>query len=113
MSSALHQADNLNVSSKPRATTVIPSNPYVLGIAALPNFYATAASSPSNAIHIYDQRNLRAVSTLPGHSSITQLRAVDSIAGQNHRSLISSGKDGFVRLWDERAATVAIQSKSM
>ncbi len=38
------------------------------------------------------------------------MRAVDSLAGVNQRVIISSGKDGVVRVWDDRTSAAAIES---
>jgi hypothetical protein len=46
-----------------------------------------------------------------GHrGGTTYLRAVDSVAGTNKRAIISSGKDGIVRVWDDRMDAAAIES---
>ncbi|KAI9466692.1 WD40 repeat-like protein [Lactarius psammicola] len=39
----------------------------------------------------------------------TSLRAVDSLAGVNQKVIISSGKDGIVRVWDDRTCAAAIE----
>ena len=82
----------------------------MLSIASLPSFYAVAASAPSNAIHLFDRERLRNVKTLPGHaSSITTLRSVPNVANAVTHALLSSGKDGVVHVWDERAGSAALR----
>ena len=38
------------------------------------------------------------------------MRGVDSVAGTNRRAIVSSGRDGVVRVWDDRTGTTAIES---
>ncbi|KAH9978112.1 WD40-repeat-containing domain protein [Lactifluus volemus] len=46
-----------------------------------------------------------------GHQDgTTSLRGIDSVAGINKRVIISSGKDGVVRVWDDRTGSAAIES---
>ncbi|KAH9850057.1 WD40-repeat-containing domain protein [Lenzites betulinus] len=106
---SLVDAPSFKASSAPVRSTALPAAAYVLSIAALPSHYAVSASSPSNAIHVFDKARLQNVQTLPGHgSSITALRSVPNIANAVAHALVSSGKDGTVKVWDERAGTVAL-----
>lgn len=94
-------------------TTKLPNNAYVLSIASLQGHYAAASSVPSNAIHLYDKSDCKTiVRTLPGHvDGVTYMRTVDAFAG-GREVLLSCGKDGNVKAWDERSDSVATQSKS-
>lgn len=100
-----------NVSS-PHGSTSLSTEAYVLSLASLPAHYAAAASAPSNFIDLFDKTTLQGVQTLAGHEvATTSLQAVDSIAGISRRVLISSGKDGTLRTWDERSNSVGIKSE--
>ncbi|KAI0751452.1 WD40 repeat-like protein [Daedaleopsis nitida] len=97
-------------STAPVRSANLPAEAYVLAIASLPSFYAAAASAPSNAILLFDRERLRNVQTLPGHaSSITTLRSVSNVANAVSHALLSSGKDGAVQVWDERAGSAALR----
>ncbi|KAI1789013.1 WD40 repeat-like protein [Ganoderma leucocontextum] len=110
MSLPLLDAPSYTTSSKPQGSAKLPAEAYVLSIASLPSFYAAAASSPSNQIHLFDKERLRNVQTLPGHAdSITTLRSVPNVANAATHALLSSGKDGTVHVWDERAGTAALR----
>ena len=85
---------------------------YVLSLASLPNYYAASASSPSNKITLFDKAGLGSVQVFPGHEdATTYLRTVHALGGSTRSTLLSSGKDGCVRAWDERSGTVGIQSE--
>lgn len=108
---SLTQSASFTNTSNPLRSTRLPSDAYVLSLAALPSRYAASASAPSNEIYLFDSHSLRPAQSLYGHEGgTTSLRAVDAIVGTNQRSLVSSGKDGTVKVWDERAGTVAVQS---
>ena len=88
----------------PLKSTSIPSGAYVLHLVSLPSFYALSASSPDNAIHLYDKSRLDSVRIIPGHEdAITSLRAATSFGGSVSPILLASGKDGVVKAWDSRA----------
>ena len=107
---SLAPAASYRPTTAPVRSATLPADAYVLAIASLPSFYAAAASAPSNAIHLFDKERLRHVQTLPGHASaITTLRSVPNVAGNSSHALLSSGKDGAVHAWDERAGTVALR----
>ncbi|KAI0723001.1 WD40-repeat-containing domain protein [Earliella scabrosa] len=107
---SLLDAPAFSSSTTPVRSARLPEEAYVLSIASLPSFYAVAASAPSNAIHLFDRERLRNVKTLPGHaSSITTLRSVPNVANAVTHALLSSGKDGVVHVWDERAGSAALR----
>lgn len=98
---------------QPRATGSIPSNAYVLSIAALPDCYAAAASPPADTIHLYAKVDLRHLTTLEGHpGGTTSMRSVNLHATSNASgpTLASCGKDGYTRIWDLRSNSPSIQS---
>ncbi|ESK93566.1 wd repeat-containing protein 89-like [Moniliophthora roreri MCA 2997] len=80
----------------------LPSDSYVLSITSIPgqSRYAVSTSSPSsNAIQIYDKSTLRPVKNFSGHQQgNSYLRAIDGLG------LVSSGKDGYIRIWDQRSS---------
>lgn len=98
--------------SAPLKQTTLSAQSYVLSLASLPSLYAASASSPSNVIDLFDKSTLQGVQTLSGHGvATTSLKAVDTIANLSRTSLVTSGKDGLVNVWDERSNTVSIKSK--
>ncbi|CCO28185.1 TIP41-like protein [Rhizoctonia solani AG-1 IB] len=103
---ALYLSDSMMASpppSRPTASTQAPSMPYVLHSACLNQSFAASFSSPQNNIMLFDKNTLAAIRTLSGHTDgITSLKSVDVLAGATRRGLISSGKDGRIRIWDER-----------
>lgn len=108
----LLESPHIQSSYSPIRTSFLSSEAYVVGLASLPAHYAASASSPSNTIDIFDKTTLQGVNTLAGHESATTcIKAVDSIAGNNNRSLISSGRDGSIKVWDERTGSHSIKSK--
>lgn len=110
---SLVASESLQTFSKPLKSTSAPSKSYVLSLASLPSCYAASTSAPSNTIHLYDTSDLRVIATLGGHEEgVTSLRAVDTVGGKNVRRLISSGRDGTVKVWDERTGSVGIQMQS-
>ena len=97
--------------TEPLKTSSLPCDAYVLAIAAVGSHYAVSASAPSHKIFIFDRSSLRSSRPFEGHTGgTTSLRAIDSLAGVNQRVIISSGKDGVVRVWDDRTGAVAIES---
>jgi WD40 repeat protein len=99
---------------RPTYSAKLPSNAYVLFITALPDFYAAAASSPADTIHLYAKGDLRSLTTLRGHpgGGTTSIRSVDLHATSNGsgQTLASSGRDGYVRIWDLRSKSRAAES---
>ena len=87
------------------------SQAYILSIASLPDHYAASASPPSNIIDVFDKFTLQGIQTLAGHEeAITSLHSVKNVAGISNVSLMSSGKDGSVKIWDERSNSHSIKS---
>jgi WD40 repeat protein len=98
--------------SSPLKSTSISSDAYILSLAALPEFYAASASAPSNAIHLFDKSTLSCGQTLAGHAmATTSLQIADRLSSTSRQILVSSGKDGSVKAWDERSNSVALESQ--
>lgn len=98
---------------RPRHTTSLHTNAYVLSIIALPNCYAAAASSPADTIHLYTKADLRQLIALEGHpGGTTCIRSVNLHATSNGsgQTLASCGKDGYARIWDLRSNSPAVES---
>lgn len=92
------------------STHLSHADAYVLSLATLPTSYAASASSPSHKIDLFDKSSLRLIQSLPGHQvATTSVRAVDHILGAPTRTLISTGKDGSVKIWDERSGSHSIK----
>ncbi|KAF9563335.1 WD40 repeat-like protein [Agrocybe pediades] len=106
----LLESPNLQEEKLPRRSAKSSTESgYVLSIASLPSFYAASASAPFNVIDIFDKTTLRGVQTLSGHeTATTSLRTAASLAGTIQNCLVSSGKDGSVKAWDERSSTPSI-----
>ncbi|RDB20465.1 WD repeat-containing protein 89 [Hypsizygus marmoreus] len=91
-------------SDTPIKSSQLSSASYVLAIANLPGHYAASASAPANTIDIFDKSTLQGVETLSGHEiATTSLHAVENITGISSTVLVSSGKDGRVKVWDPRS----------
>lgn len=94
----------------PLQSSGLPCDAYVLAIAVVGSYYVASASSPSHKIFCFDRPSLRISQSFEGHAGgTTSLRAVDSLAGVTQRAIISSGKDGVVRVWDDRTGAAAIE----
>ncbi|KAG6836924.1 hypothetical protein H0H93_001290 [Arthromyces matolae] len=92
----------------------LSSQSYVLSIVSLPGHYAASASSPANTIDIFDKNTLQGVETLSGHDiSTTSLHAIENIPGISGPSLMSSGKDGSVKIWDSRSKSHSIKMTNL
>ncbi len=112
MAQSLVPSAQFSTHPAPSSTTRLPTDAYVLALAALPGHYAAASSSPSNTIEIYDKASMRHIQSLPGHDTATSsLKSVDAIAGFARQSLISSGHDGSVKVWDDRSNSHSIKSE--
>ena len=97
--------------TEPLKSSSLLCDAYVLAIATVGSHYAVSASAPSHKISLFDRTSLRTSRSFEGHvGGTTSLRAVDSLAGVNQRVIISSGKDGVVRVWDDRTSATAIES---
>ena len=96
----------------PLRSSSLPCDAYFLAIAALGSYYAASASAPSDRIYLFDKTSLQTLRSLEGHQGgTTSLRGVDSVAGTNRRAILSSGRNGVVRVWDDRTGAAAIESK--
>jgi WD40 repeat protein len=93
--------------SNPRKTTKT-GEAYILQIACTSSHYAAAASAPSNAIYLFDRGSLDRVKTLAGHQN--GLSALSVSPAGNH-ALFSCGKDGSVKMWDERTGVATVESE--
>ncbi|KAJ6510228.1 WD40-repeat-containing domain protein [Mycena vitilis] len=114
MASALVPSPTYSTASTFIKTASLSSQAYVLSIAPLPTYYAASASAPSNTIDLFDKTTLRGVQTLSGHEvGTTSLRSVNSIANISRPSLISSGLDGSIKVWDERTDSHSIKMTNL
>lgn len=112
MAHSISLSPSFSTESNPLKSSSLSSQSYVLSIVSLPAQYAASASAPANRIDIFDKATLRCVQTLPGHEvATTALRAVNRIGESHKTSLLSSGKDGNVFVWDERTNSYGIMSK--
>jgi WD40 repeat protein len=108
---SLLESDSLSEQTTPLRSSSLPGDAYVLAIASFGSYYAASASAPSHRIFLFDKASLRTSQSFEGHQGgTTSLRAVDSVAGINKRGIISSGRDGVVRVWDVRTSAPAIES---
>jgi WD40 repeat protein len=91
--------------TSPRATTSSSFQDYVLNLACLDSCYAASFSPPSNSILLLDKERLRLINSLKAHSdAITLIRNGRNLASFDGTSvLISSGRDGLVKVWDPRS----------
>ncbi|GJE84958.1 WD40 repeat-like protein [Phanerochaete sordida] len=111
---SLTESPEFTATSRPITSTALPSGAYVLSLAALQSSYAASSSAPSNTIYFYDKANLRPVAHVVGHGeAITTMRAVPHFAGTARETLVSSGKDGLVKVWDERTGAAAVQMQGL
>ena len=96
----------------PLRSSSLPCDAYFLAIASLGSYYAASASAPSDRIYLFDKTSLQTLRSLDGHQGgTTSLRGVDSVAGTNRRAILSSGRNGVVRVWDDRTGDTAIDSE--
>lgn len=107
----MEESPSLYESPGPRISTALGrDDAYVLSLANLQAAYAASASSPSNAIDLLDKRSLRRIQTLPGHDiATTSIRAVNCVVNIPGRTLLSTGRDGSVKVWDERSGSHSIK----
>ena len=109
---SLLESPGLNTVNTPLRSINLPLEEYLLSLALLPDLYAASASAPSNSIYLFDKTNLNTIQALSGHDApITSLRTVNTLAGLNRPLLASSGRDGYVKIWDDRSASVSLKSK--
>lgn len=110
----LLQSPTLIESTSPRLTSPSSSSAYILHITPTLSHYAASSSVPSNTIGLFDKITLQGVQTLPGHdAAVTSLKTVENLGGGGvlRRCLVSSGMDGSVKAWDERAGSHSIKSE--
>ena len=109
---SLLESPGLNTINTSLSSINLPLKEYVLSLALLPNLYAASASAPSNSIYLFDKTNLHTTQTLSGHDApITSLRTIHTLAGFNCSLLASSGRDGYVKIWDDRSGSIGLKSK--
>ena len=111
---SLVDSPSLRRSEGPVKTSVLPEGAYVLQLASLGSHYAASSSAPLNKIYIYDKASLQPFGQLDGHGeATTAMRAVAKFHGTPQETLVSCGKDGLVKVWDERTSAVGLQSQSL
>jgi WD repeat-containing protein 89 len=109
---SLVQAKNLQISSAPLKSINVSSRAYILFLTSIQDYYAAAQSAPSNVIDLIDKNTFQHVQSLPGHAvGTTYLRTVDNIIGFSRQCLVSSGKDGTLKVWDARSNSASIYGK--
>ncbi|KAF7301573.1 WD40 repeat-like protein [Mycena indigotica] len=108
---ALHASSNYVAADAPlQSQDLGTDSSYILSIARLPGSYAACTSAPSNKIHLLDPSTIRPILSLSGHDSgTTSLRVVNAVANISKPSLVSSGLDGSIQVWDERTNTYSIK----
>uniref|UniRef100_A0A8H7XZ04 WD40 repeat-like protein n=1 Tax=Psilocybe cubensis TaxID=181762 RepID=A0A8H7XZ04_PSICU len=111
----LLQSPQLTEKNTPRSTTrTSTSSGYILGLTSLSSFYAASASAPFNVIDIIDKSTLKHVQTLSGHEvGTTSVHTTLNMAGFAKEYLVSSGKDGSVKVWDERSNSHSIKMTNL
>jgi WD40 repeat protein len=108
----LLESPQLQEEEVPHLSANSSSGSYVLFITSLASHYAAVASAPANVIDLFDKTTLKGVQTLPGHEfATTSLHSVDNVAGVSNKCLISSGRDGSVKIWDNRSNSHSIKSE--
>lgn len=111
---SLFESPDLTIVSSALRSTKLTSQEYVSSLVSLPNHYAASASAPTNSIYLFDKLNLLNVQILSGHeASITSLRTINTLAGLSRPLLASSGRDGLIKIWDERSGNVSMKSESI
>ncbi|KAJ6567269.1 WD40-repeat-containing domain protein [Mycena vulgaris] len=114
MASVLLPSPAFSSTSTPIKSVSLSSQAYVLSLAPLPQYYAASASAPSNTIDLFDKATLLGTQTLPGHEiGTTSLRSVETIANVSRPSLVSSGMDGSIKVWDERTNSYSIKMTNL
>ncbi|KIK94418.1 hypothetical protein PAXRUDRAFT_828030 [Paxillus rubicundulus Ve08.2h10] len=110
---SLLQSPSLKVVNHPLHQTSLPAESYVLSLTTLANNYAASGSSPSNQIYLFDKTSLQTVGVLQGHeNATTYLRTIHALGASDRETLLSSGKDGCVKAWDERSGTTSIKMEA-
>ncbi|KAG6906559.1 hypothetical protein DXG01_013187 [Tephrocybe rancida] len=112
--SVLLEAPQFKSTQSPLKSTRLSSQSYVLSMVSLAGHYAASASALANTIDIFDKTTLQGVETLSGHDvATTSLHAIDDIVGISGRSLMSSGRDGSVKIWDPRSNSHSIKMTNL
>ena len=110
----LLESPQLQEEEVPHLSANSSSGSYVLSITSLPSYYCASTSAPANVIDLFDKTTLKCVQTIPGHElAITSLHSVDNVAGSLDRCLISSGRDGSIKIWDNRSNSHSIKSECL
>ncbi|KAL1741948.1 WD40-repeat-containing domain protein [Schizophyllum fasciatum] len=110
MAHRLEESPTLQHIARPECSAWIASEAYIMSIAQLPSRYAIAPSTPCTSIDILDSASLRIVQSFPGHDGgVSALSTIHSVAGLTRPSLVSSGRDGSVKVWDERSNSHSIK----
>jgi WD repeat-containing protein 89 len=109
---SLFSSAAFSTTSKPEKETTVSAGSYVISLAALPSRYAACLSAPSNTIDVFDSFTLQKLYSLPGHdkANSTALKSVPLVAASNGPTLVSSGADGSVKVWDDRTGSHSIKS---
>jgi WD repeat-containing protein 89 len=111
MAARLRQSARFARISASNASFSVVDGSYVLALASLPAHYAALYSAPSNAINIFDKITLQQVLLLPGHTQPnTSLKAVSNFGPQPTNAILTSGRDGCIKLWDGTSTTPSFQS---
>lgn len=101
----LHHDHINNMTAKQLASSglSLPSDTYIYSLARTTAL--CAAISSDDSLRYFDPINLSLVHTVAkAHQSITCLKATSDGKG-----LVTAGKDGTVRCWDERAKSAGVQ----
>ncbi|KAK7471070.1 hypothetical protein VKT23_002486 [Stygiomarasmius scandens] len=112
---SLHHSLSFSSSSSPKKSIPVAAESYVIALAALPSRYAACLSAPGNTIDVYDSFTLQKLYSLPGHdpANSTALKSVAQVAGSSRPTLVSSGKDGSIKVWDERTGSHSIKMTNL
>ena len=97
--------------SSPLGSIHLNDKSYVTALASHPSAYVAASSTPANTIRLYDKSDLRKqISVLPGHTrGISSLSVAKNFMGLRD-VLMTCGKDGVVKIWDERSGASVVES---
>jgi WD40 repeat protein len=109
----LLESPQLQEEDVPHLSANVSSGSYVLSITSLPSYYAASTSAPANVIDLFDKTTLKHIQTLPGHEfATTSLHCVNNLAGVlPNECIISSGRDGSIKIWDNRSNLNSIKSE--